>query len=70
MGKKCLHSSSRLKKFYEPLTQGMLEQLHNAKTKKAALELLKQDAQDEAKLHKQQMRGRSKAQVCVVNHSE
>ena len=35
-----------------------------------ALELLKQDAQDEAKLRKQQMRGRSKAQVCVVNHLE
>ena len=61
---------SRLKKFYEPLTQGMLDQLHLAKTKKAALELLKQDAQAEAKQRKQKMKVQQVTRVCVVNRSE
>lgn len=62
-------NGSRLKKFYEPLTQGMLDQLHMAKTKKEALETLKQDAKEEAKQRKHQMRNKFDAQVCVVNQS-
>ena len=42
-------NGSRLKKFYEPLTQPMLDQIHSAKTKKEALETLKLEAQEEAR---------------------
>ena len=41
-------NGSRLKKFYEPLTQSMLEQIHSSKTKKEALKTLKLEAQEEA----------------------
>ena len=43
-----LINGSRLKKLYEPLTQPMLEQIHSTKTKKEALKMLKQEAQEEA----------------------
>ena len=56
-------NGSRLKKFYEPLTQGMLEQLHLAKTKKAALESLKREAQEEAKQRKHKMKSTHEARV-------
>ena len=42
-------NGSRLKKFYEPLTQSMLDQIHSAKTKKETLEKLKLEAQEEAR---------------------
>ena len=63
-------NGSRLKKFYEPLTQEMLDQLHAAKTKNQALALLKQDAQDEAKKWKHRMRVKQDTRVCVVNQSD
>lgn len=63
-------NGSCLKKFYEPLTQEMLDQLHTAKSKKQALEILKQEALEEAKEHKQRMRAQKDTQVCVVNQSE
>ena len=40
---------SQLKKFYEPLTQSMLDQIHSAQTKKEALKKLKLEAQEEAR---------------------
>ena len=49
---------SRLKKFYEPLTQSMLDQIHSAKTKKEVLEMLKQEAQKEAIQRKLKLRGK------------
>ena len=51
-------NGSRLKKFYEPLTQPMLEQIHSAKTKKEALETLKREAQEEAQQWKLKMKER------------
>ena len=63
-------NGSRLKKFYEPLTQPMLEQVHLAKTKKQALETLKRKAQEEAQQRKLKMKERKEAQVYVVNHSD
>lgn len=63
-------NGSRFKKFYEPLTQDMLDQLHTAKSKKQALEMLKQDAIDEAKARKQRMRSQERTQVCVVYQSD
>ena len=42
-------NGSSLKYFHEPLTQEMLERMHVAKTKKLALETLKQEAQEEAR---------------------
>ena len=61
---------SRLKKFYEPLTQPMLEQIHLAKTKKQALETLKREAQEEAQQRKLKIKERKEAQVYVVNCSD
>ena len=63
-------NGSRLKKFYEPLTQEMLDQLHTAKSKKQALEMLKQDAIDEARARKHRMRDQERTQVCVVHQSD
>ena len=60
-------NGSRLKKFYEPLTQEMLDQLHSVKTKKQALELLKRDAQDEAKERKQN--ASSARHTCLCSQS-
>ena len=54
-------NGSRLKKFYEPLTQPMLEQIHLAKTKKQALEMLKKEAQEEAQQRKLKMKERKEA---------
>ena len=54
-------NGSRLKKFYEPLTQPMLEQIHLAKTKKQALKTLKREAQEEAQQWKIKMKGRKEA---------
>ena len=42
-------NGSRLKKFHELLTQSMLDHIHSARTKKAALKTLKQEAQEEAR---------------------
>ena len=63
-------NESRLKKFYEPLTQPMLEQIHSAKTKKEALETLKREAQEEAQQQKLKMRERREARIYVVEQSE
>ena len=41
-------NGTQLKKFYEPLTQPMLEQIHSTKTKKEALKTLKREAQEKA----------------------
>lgn len=60
----------RLKKFYEPLTQDMLDQLHTARSKKQALKMLKQDAIDEAKARKHRMRDQEHTQVCVDHQSD
>ena len=38
-------NGSQLKKFYEPLTQPIVEQIHFTKTKKEALKTLKREAQ-------------------------
>ena len=48
----------------------MLDQLHSAKTKKKALELLKKDAQAEAKERKHKMQAQQDTQVWVVNQSD
>ena len=63
-------NGSRLKRFYEPLTQPMLEQIHSAKTKKEDLETLKREAQEEAQQWKLKMKERKEAQVYVVDHSD
>ena len=62
-------NGSQLKKFYEPLTQPMLEQIHLAKTKKEALETLKREAREEAQQRKLKMKERKEAQVYVVKQS-
>ena len=49
-------NGSKLKKFYEPLTQAMLDQIHFARTKKAALKTLKQEAWEEAQQRKHKLR--------------
>ena len=46
----------------------MLEQIHLAKTKKQALEMLKREAQEEAQQRKLKMKERKEAQVYVVDH--
>ena len=42
-------NGSCLKSFHEPLTEQMLEKMHAAKTKKLALQTMKDDAQEEAR---------------------
>ena len=63
-------NGSRLKKFYKPLTQPMLEQIHSAKTKKEAPETLKREAQEEAQQWKLKMKERKEARIYVVDQSE
>ena len=43
-------NGSCLKRFHEPLTDEMLEKMHAAKTRKQALETMKTEAQEEAKI--------------------
>ena len=45
-------NGSRLKKFYEPLTQSMLDQIHSNKTKNKALKTIKLEAQEKARQRK------------------
>ena len=42
-------NGSRLKKYEEPLTEDMLQRMHQARTRKEAQALLKQQAQEEAR---------------------
>ena len=63
-------NGSRLKKFYEPLTQSMLDQIHSAKTKKEALETLKLEAQEEARQRKLKLRGKQDRHVYVADQLE
>ena len=60
-------NGSRIKKFYEPLTQSMLEQIHSAKTKKEAFEMLKLEAQAEARQRKLKLKGKMEKNVYVAD---
>ena len=62
-------NGSRLKKFEEPLTETMLQQLLLAKSRKEGLEKLKKQAREEALERKRKMKERQKAQVLTVTTS-
>ena len=62
-------NGSRLKKFEEPLTETMLQQLLLAKNRKEGLEQLKKKAREEALEHKRKMKERKNARVLTVTTS-
>ena len=59
-------NGSCLKRFHEPLTDEMLEKMHAAKTRKLALETMKMDAQEEAKIRAAKAKAK-RHQVSAVN---
>lgn len=59
-------NGSRLRKFEQPLTEEMLQQLHTAKTIWEGQAALKLQAQEEAKERRRQIRLRREARVLIV----
>lgn len=59
-------NGSRLKRFHELLTKDMLERMHATKSKKLALQLMKDDAREEAPIIAKKIKARRK-QVSMVN---
>ena len=59
-------NGSRLKKYEEPLTEDMLQQLHAAKTYKEGQEQLKAKAQQESKERTKQINARRQAQILTI----
>ncbi len=59
-------NGSRLKKFEQPLTEGMIQQLHQAKTYKEGQIQLKEQAQIEAQERRQKMRTRREVKIMAV----
>ena len=59
-------NGSRLKKYKEPLTEDMLQQLHAAKTYKEGQEQLKAKAQQESKERTKQINARRQAQILTI----
>ena len=60
-------NGSRLKKYEEPLTEYMLQQLHQAKTYKEGQQRLKELAEQEARKRRQRMKTRHQANVLSLS---
>ena len=63
-------NGSCLKRFHEPLTQNMLEKMHAARTRKEALETMKQEAQEEARQRAAKAKARRHQIAMVQTHSK
>lgn len=59
-------NGSRLKKYEEPLTEDMLQRMHQARTRKEAQALLKQQAQEEARARVVKAKERRKASIFTI----
>ena len=59
-------NGSHLKKYEQPLTEEMLQQLHQAKTYKEGQARLKEQAKQEARAHRQKLQAQKQAQIMAL----